>query len=61
MDLPEKLLQKFPSVRRKAEKPVKAERPEPMFRTFKVMLFFVSGGTDTVEITVPNKPYWGGS
>lgn len=58
MELPEKLLQKYPSVARKAKQ---TEKPEPMFRTFKVMLFFSDNTSEDMEITMPNKPYWGGA
>lgn len=55
MELPQKLLDRYPSV-------VKKQREErvPMYRTFPVMLTFSDGGTESVEITAPNKAYWAG-
>lgn len=30
------------------------------FRTYSVILHFINGGQDEVEVTVPAKPYWSG-
>lgn len=60
MEIPDKLLQQYHLSRPKPAKIVK-EKPAPLYRTFKVMLFFEDGEIiDDVEVSMPNRPYWGG-
>lgn len=61
MEIPDKLLQQYHLSRPKPAKIVK-EKPAPLYRTFKVMLFFEDGEIiDDVEVSMPNRPYWGGA
>lgn len=61
MDLPEKLLKQYPSAGRShiQERKPKA-RLAPMYRTYPIMLIFDDGEAIDAEVTMPNKPYWGG-
>lgn len=53
---------KYPSAGRShiQERKPKA-RLAPMYRTYPIMLIFDDGEAIDAEVTMPNKPYWGGA
>lgn len=60
MELPQKLLNQYPSVRTLVQKPVQMKPDKPMFRQYPAMFTFDDGGSMMVNVTARNKPYWGG-